>query len=1256
MKVSILMITYNHEEFIAQAIDSILAQEVDFDYEIVIGEDCSTDQTRQIVIDYQKKYPDKIRLLLPEFNLGMLPNFVSTYKACQGQYIAVLEGDDYWISPDKLSKQVDFLDGNLDFSICFTNALLFWEDKHRNPQIFSQGQAQVSILEDLLRCNFISTPTVMYRNGLIQDFPEWYIKQSMGDWTSYILLAEHGKIGYIDEIMSAYRIHKGGVWSSKDREYQLTETIRMLQGIREYFSGKRKKEYLILLDNAIGNYSQQLSQLVPSNSTLHNIKPLDLINRTKPYKLHIGCGQNIFEDWINIDIEANHPQVDLLCDVRNGLPFEDASCSFIYNEHVLEHLTAEEGLFFLKECRRVLQPGGILRVAMPNLEYIVKHYISEDWRNQDWLKWPEYEFIQTRAEMINICFRWWEHKWLYDLEELNRRLSEAGYSQTRTATWGNSTIPEFQNRETRGDSLLIIEAEIASIPLNSNPLVSVCIPTYNGEKFIKEAIQSVLSQTYSNIEIILSDDNSSDRTVEIAKALQSQSPLKFSILEHSQYGLAENWNFCISQAQGKYIKFLFQDDLLQPNAIKAMVSLAEQDQEIGLVFSPRKLFTSTENPHDAQLLAHHEAKDVHKGWSNLQSIQSGQELLQELNILENPINKIGEPSTVLIRKEVFDTVGVFNPELCQLVDLEMWLRIMSQYKVGFVDRTLSSFRIHAQQQTQKNSATKETILLDYQRFFQTIATNTHYPQPTRQEAFYKYEAFTTANTDLRQSRRLLAEQLLNLTNHQLSTWYQGLSGKTHQSLLNNRTECTNLSEEEQQFVDSLLNNLEQGFKQPRAIQTLLAAMLYYRADQLPLKCDLSQIPYWLIPDYLKFLFATLVNFQNTEEADHYCQYLVAWLDYLHTSIFSNPDDPFWQEIVNIFTQIANFIPVYFNDFNLKDIYTQRAEIIEFFLKVNKYETDYEFEPRLANQKKIRLGILASHYSPSAETFAALPAYEYLSREFEVILYSLQTTNHPLEEYCRSCANYSKLLPTDLAEQVNIIRADDLDILFFVTNVTAITNQISLLASHRLARIQATSGGSVVTTGMGKMDYFISGTLTDTSLTASEQYREQLIQLAGAAHCFSYGNDVTKSTVSIDRESLGISPNTVIFTSGANFFKIVPELIHTWGKIVAQVPNSVLMLLPYGPNWSNRYPKKALENNLIQIFAQHGISADRLIVLDPQPVPNREDVKEYYKLADICLDSYPFSGTTSLIEPLQVGLPVVSRQGNSFRSAMGAAMI
>ena len=411
-------------------------------------------------------------------------------------------------------------------------------------------------------------------------------------------------------------------------------------------------------------------------------------------------------------------------------------------------------------------------------------------------------------------------------------------------------------------------------------------------------------------------------------------------------------------------------------------------------------------------------------------------------------------------------------------------------------------------------------------------------------------------------------------------------------------------------------------------------------------------------DHLKFLFSSQSDFKEIGEADNYYQYLQNSLDYLHTSIFNNPDSELWHEVVKNFAQTANFIPAYFNEANLKDIYVKRAEIIEYFLKLKLqgYEIDYEFTDRPINRKKIRLGILANSFLPSAETYAYLPVYEYLSRDFEVILYSLAETGHQLEQYCQLSANSFKLLPQELSAQVNIIRADDVDILFIATNVTAVTNQICLLATHRLARIQVTSGGSVVTTGMRNIDYYISGTLTDPSPTAQEQYQEKLIKLEGSVHCFSYGTEEGKITTPVERNNLRIPEDAFVFISCANYFKIIPELVETWAKIISQVPNSVLMLLPFGPNWSNNYPKLQFINHLNSIFIKYGLETERLIVLDPQPVPDRQDMKEYYKIADVYLDSFPFAGTTSLIEPLQVNLPVIARQGNCFRSTMGAAMI
>ncbi len=215
MKVSILMVTYNHEEFIAKALDSILMQRTNFEYEIVIGEDCSTDNTRNIIIGYKERYPDKFKLLLNDTNIGMHRNGAQTWQACTGEYIAILEGDDYWTSADKLQKQVDFLDNNPECVICFHNVTEIYIDCSRESHNFiSKKWKDFYTIDDLFIGNFMPSPSIMYRGGLVKEIPEWFSTLKLGDWPLHILHALHGTIGYIDETMAVHVNHQGGVWST----------------------------------------------------------------------------------------------------------------------------------------------------------------------------------------------------------------------------------------------------------------------------------------------------------------------------------------------------------------------------------------------------------------------------------------------------------------------------------------------------------------------------------------------------------------------------------------------------------------------------------------------------------------------------------------------------------------------------------------------------------------------------------------------------------------------------------------------------------------------------------------------------------------------------------------------------------------------------------------------------------------------------------------------------------------------------------
>ena len=233
MKVSILMITYNHEKFIAQAIDSVLEQKANFDYEIVIGEDCSADNTRYIVEEYAGKHPNRIKPVFNKKNLGPAINFDRTLHACKGQYIALLEGDDYWTSPHKLQKQVDFLDKHPECSMCFHDSEMLIGGrvkKYPTPSLSRQG---FGTLKDVLERFVAASSSLMFRGGLYDKPPEWYYKTAIGTiWGLYILHASYGKIGYIKETMSIYRVHKKGVWSGLSPIAKCLEIIKFYKVLR----------------------------------------------------------------------------------------------------------------------------------------------------------------------------------------------------------------------------------------------------------------------------------------------------------------------------------------------------------------------------------------------------------------------------------------------------------------------------------------------------------------------------------------------------------------------------------------------------------------------------------------------------------------------------------------------------------------------------------------------------------------------------------------------------------------------------------------------------------------------------------------------------------------------------------------------------------------------------------------------------------------------------------------------------------------
>lgn len=249
--VSVCMITYKHESFIAQAIEGVLMQKTNFSIELIIGEDCGPDNTRDICSGYAEKYPNIIKLNFLDNNVGAQNNFVNTISLCTGRYIAICEGDDYWTDPYKLQKQVNFMEEHPEYSLCAHNAEVLWYDKEfRTRPTFSKFEFSTSDLinEDWA---FMTATILLKRSGLV--LPEWYRSINNGDYGLQLLLSLNGAVGYMPDTMSVYRRHYGGITSTFNPFFSATSMHNVLTHFDQYTNGKFRENIRVKLNQFYKN-------------------------------------------------------------------------------------------------------------------------------------------------------------------------------------------------------------------------------------------------------------------------------------------------------------------------------------------------------------------------------------------------------------------------------------------------------------------------------------------------------------------------------------------------------------------------------------------------------------------------------------------------------------------------------------------------------------------------------------------------------------------------------------------------------------------------------------------------------------------------------------------------------------------------------------------------------------------------------------------------------------------------------------------
>jgi glycosyltransferase involved in cell wall biosynthesis len=206
------MLTYNHAPFVREAIESVLMQKTDFPFEVVVGEDCSTDQTRDVLREYTDH---RVRLLPADSNLGMVKNLARTLDECRGEFVAIIEGDDFWTDDCKLQKQVTYLQENDDVAICHHSVSLKYEvSGFSQDEIFSDPIIEHLDFDKLLEQNRIASCSVVFRRKHFQKLPHWFAGLNLCDWPMFVVLSLAGRVGFLPGKMATYRVHSGGVWST----------------------------------------------------------------------------------------------------------------------------------------------------------------------------------------------------------------------------------------------------------------------------------------------------------------------------------------------------------------------------------------------------------------------------------------------------------------------------------------------------------------------------------------------------------------------------------------------------------------------------------------------------------------------------------------------------------------------------------------------------------------------------------------------------------------------------------------------------------------------------------------------------------------------------------------------------------------------------------------------------------------------------------------------------------------------------------
>lgn len=729
MKLTVLLTTYNHEEFIAQALDGVLMQRTTFEFDVVVLEDGSTDRTAAVLKAYHARFPSKIHLRLATQNRCDNVAFMDAWASADATYVALLDGDDFWTSSTKLQRQVDYLEEHQAACLCFHNVLVYNADSGASWLHTPPDHKPVVRVDELWKSNFIAGCSPVLRRPLVPELPSWFAISRWGDLPLYVLMAEHGEIHYLNEVMGCYRLHDQGMWSSRTEPEKLEAFLDFCRNTDTDFAARHAGPIRIAVERAVEALVQANERVTESS-------------RHEEWQKRPGTDPELIER-LRQSVAGAVPPGAAVAVATHGDP------SLLLVERPAHHLAPpaaeafKEQLFAQGATGRVevgwIQPGKayefrlyagddrsrlLAAVTVTGLKGQAPDEQSQEgveesnaghregtwiaaspnpvraerWPSATVLTWRTGEDEPAQVYLWSVCALE-DYVPTTDVEAVacveRLRARGVGYLviPTTSRSWIDNLVTlrrhldrEYQIVADDPASCTIYALHWAKVPEPSQlpaPAVSIVIPCFNQAHFLGDAIESALNQTFRGIEVIVVDDGSTDETHSVAQSYEA-----VHYVRQENLGLAAARNAGLAASRGRMCVFLDSDDRLLPNAVEVGVAELEEHSDAAFASGICTLIAP-----DGSTLFTPEQFIVDSDHFSF--------------LLQN--NYIWNPGSVIYHRWVLDCIGGFDVRRDAAADYDLYLRITRMMPVRSHGTVVSEYRHHGRNMSRDSNLMLEAI-------------------------------------------------------------------------------------------------------------------------------------------------------------------------------------------------------------------------------------------------------------------------------------------------------------------------------------------------------------------------------------------------------------------------------------------------------------------------------------------------------------------------------------------------------------------